>query len=690
MKKKLLLLTLPLTMALSGCELNLNFFNFGKKTTDTAEQGGKTEQGLTPEQKVEAGKIDNTLYDIVYSLEGEEVAESTKAYTAKYSEEAAAHGVECDKVLRYYADLPKMNGFEDTLAFIEFLGGIKDDDGLDDLVYFAVAFGKTFINVASYLDEDFVSTGEALLEYIEEEGDELPKNIYSLVNKVLIIANKVTAPSVLEAVVNLVDDEDDIITSNLEKVLKTVGNALVNNADIKEPVKYVFNFALNAFDIYNENYPEEEPLIGCINEGLKLIDFDKIIDTIFDGAATFGEAIANMEDEYYYYIKSLGDPLEEYLYAGLGIAEKLTKDFKIAVEEISPTVEGILGLLDDIAGKFEQFAEAQFIQTIVESEKTKNAIVDVLFVLADFVNYESEVVTAKNIAKAITTFKNFDKKGDTQYLYIYNINDVPYEYQSRFDYNQICYAFTTNAQYDYSYSEDEYVFSPITYDWVTNRYSFVKSRISVKAYSSPTYQSFTFEVSRKEVSYGSLQPAIEILAKLFAEVAGNKDFTDTLISDLFKAVKSIKEVADEFELDLAELLEIDQEAIDIFASLSDETIECIQNAVNHLFIFCANASDFFIWKNGFAPTYDFTEVLMMIIENSEYVMPILPDENYVGFAEFLADIYDIAVTVDAAEGLVSDIVDLADLEEAPTITSGEEFAELLIALLKGLFWPTEA
>ena len=236
MKKRFLLALIAVSMSLAGC---------GKKDNDSSDEptevipegggeggegggGGGEEDTLTPEQRSNATTIKSTLdLAIAMAAQDSEVTRACDEYTLKYAEEVAIEDVSFDKVSAHIDDITPIIEEPTAEAVIDLLEETKEDGSLKDIVYIAVAAGKSLLRAYSFKDEKLGDVYEFAADYLDDEEITLHENVYGLVEASVDCVSFYTSDEFVELSEKVFDKENHKVNfAALAQLLVKVSESL--------------------------------------------------------------------------------------------------------------------------------------------------------------------------------------------------------------------------------------------------------------------------------------------------------------------------------------------------------------------------------------------------------------------------------------------------------------------------------
>lgn len=217
MKKRFLLALIAVSMSLAGCGKKDNQPTDDTPTVDPGEGGGEEGGGgeggetdpLTPEQRSNATTIKSTLdLAIAMAVQDSEVTRACDEYTLKYAEEVAIENVSFDKVSAHIDDITPIIDEPTAEAVIDLLEETKEDGSLKDIVYIAVAAGKSLLRAYSFKDEKLGDVYEFAADYLDNEEITLHENAYGLLEASVDCVSFYTSEEFVEISEKVFDKEN--------------------------------------------------------------------------------------------------------------------------------------------------------------------------------------------------------------------------------------------------------------------------------------------------------------------------------------------------------------------------------------------------------------------------------------------------------------------------------------------------
>ena len=310
--KRFLLALIAASMSLAGC---------GKKDKDdtpaedtpTVDPGddpsggdpsGGDEDELTPEQRANAGQIQNTI-KMVLGITGryeEEDVTAIDEYTTSYSEEIAAEDVSYNAAVMAIAAATQLET-DDPKAIVDFAAGLEEAGTLDDVTYIAVALGKAFLRAEVIVNEQFAEVFAYAADYLDEEGVELHKNVYGLLAPTVTCAAMLMSDGLAQAAGSVYNEEENQLSfEGISGVMSTVGGALTAFSASYESASYLANLVVDGVEGFVEKFfPEDEELeeqTRALKEAEEEFGVQDIIDGLYQTVAVagFGLQMLAMDD----------------------------------------------------------------------------------------------------------------------------------------------------------------------------------------------------------------------------------------------------------------------------------------------------------------------------------------------------------------------------------------------------------
>lgn len=350
MKKRLLLTLITLSMSLAGCDF-LNLFKKKDNEEQTPQDNTPAEvDDLTPAQREQATKTTTYLTDLVTESVGEEAAKAMATYLVQYSEEFAKKDCDVDKVKGYVDTIKESdwkNGFADYLSFF---GEIGADEGLDDSVYFAYAYGKALLRASADDETDQGKLYASAIAFVEKEGETLPDNALDVVDqlyKVYVKGVTVVPLKVLPFVTKIMQ-EGQPTGSEAKTAFEAIGGLIDEVASMEASVTYLANFSQRfALDLVPQ-IPGASEYNEIIVPIIQFLDMNEIINNTFDAVSKLGTTLKSMPAAYYEHIDATESPVECYAYMALELVNSLYSKYDIPSEELATAFDELVGLLKSI------------------------------------------------------------------------------------------------------------------------------------------------------------------------------------------------------------------------------------------------------------------------------------------------------------------------------------------------------
>ena len=298
--KRFLLALIAASMSLAGC---------GKKDKPAEPSdptpsgdpsgepsGGGEEDKLTPEQQESASQIQNTI-KMVLGATGryeEEDIEDLDEYTTSYSEEIAREDISYSVAVMAIAGAMQLDT-EDPKAIIEFASGLKESGALDDVTYVALALGKAFLRAEVIVNEQFAEVFAYAADYLDEEGTNLHKNVYGLLDATVGCASILVSDELAAAAGSVYDGETNQLSfEGVGGVMTSVGSALSAFAESYENTSYLANLVVDGVTGFVEKFfgeEMEEETRALREEEEEGFDVQDVVDGLYAVIAMAGSGL---------------------------------------------------------------------------------------------------------------------------------------------------------------------------------------------------------------------------------------------------------------------------------------------------------------------------------------------------------------------------------------------------------------
>ena len=386
MKKRFLLALIAVSMSLAGCGNKDKTEETGTTdvtpTDDTSHDGGDTggdtggeedKDALTPEQRENAGQI-QIIMKMALGYVGqydEETVTSIDEFTLAYSEEIALEDVSFAAVGSALAPALSLDT-SDPKAIVDFAVSLKESESLDDVAYFAVALGKSFLRAEGKVNEEYPEVFEYFADYLDEEKTDLHKNIYGFLDSIVGCAGLLTSEELVEAAGKVYDAEENQLNfEGISGVLTTVGDALTALYTGYENASYLANLVVGGLTGFADEVLElDEEVLDFLNE----FDVQSIIDACYQTVGMAGlvlPLLGSEESPVKRAVELINFALaEEYMSLVFGIFGDFMKIIGITEEEWKTGVSSLLGASFTVLGTVDSIVK-QLSQDFVDEETGK-------------------------------------------------------------------------------------------------------------------------------------------------------------------------------------------------------------------------------------------------------------------------------------------------------------------------------
>ena len=433
LKKRFLLALIAASMSLAGC---------GKKNNKPVEPetpsgpvdpgegggeegGGEEEDKLTPEQRENANSIKTIIDGVLPMLTEEEVSEEVGKYTLAYSEEVAVEDVKLEAVTSHMLDIMVILNDPNAKAIVDFLGGVKEDGSLKDIVYIATAFGKSYLR-ASQSDEEYGPVFEYVADYLDEEGSDLHYNLYGFIDATVGCAAILGSDEFIEAIGSVYSEEENQLNVEaIQSVLNKASDALYEFCEGEVYASYLASLLFDGVVKFAEEVIElDQETIDMI----KSIDVEDIVWNIYGCIDTASAALEFYAEEGSPVLKvvSLVNMVlaEEYLQLVLTLITDYLTFIGIEEEDQALLLGGLAGTLFSCDGLL-QIVSEELSKDFVDEESGKysallieEAVANIGEALENFAQLETllnmaDEVFVKVVHNTLTVVAGFEEEEAT-------------------------------------------------------------------------------------------------------------------------------------------------------------------------------------------------------------------------------------------------------------------------------------
>jgi len=297
MKPKFLItLMASMSLVITGCGKNKN--NEPPKVDPPVDPGTDPDpEALTPEQQKNANGFELLLRTAVVGSERYEEAAvtATGSYRTAYAEEIARENVDADAVSDLVKVLP--TDFSNFEAVMTFVATAEEKEALKDVVYFAVALGKSFLRAEEASNESYKTVLKYAADLIDAEGAKMHANAYSVVEPIAVATLSALDQDFQVAFNGLVKFDENVGAKQVdieaaEVVTTKLGQIISKYAEAGEGVAYFVDFVYNAAKALGAQYIPEDYM-----PYVEAIDSKALVEEVFSYIGAMGYMLENLTYE---------------------------------------------------------------------------------------------------------------------------------------------------------------------------------------------------------------------------------------------------------------------------------------------------------------------------------------------------------------------------------------------------------
>lgn len=664
MKRKLIISLLALSLPLAGC--SLEDLMFWKKKDDQ-------------DQKVDYKEINkNKLYDLMYEFGKDtfgvdDFSNTEKQYFATAAKEASDANVDAEKIKLFLNEFPNVVKDEDFLEIGSYFEKTQKENYLDDICYFLYDFGKCGLKV-SY-EEKHDPLLEKAIDIIDEEGDKLPQNLYSLVDEVVTTFSLATDPSFL-SIASKTFSGEKVDVENLAKVFDKVPSIISAFTATKDNVVYLMSllqsYAKSIMQYANIDRTNIEDVFTytLVTEVLN-INLSERFEIIYDVLDEMALTAKNMDQEFYRTVASYNNKLDAGIYTFVGLFESVVGDKVIPTTTLSNDIDSLIQFCKKISDACKDLeGYPTFVTTILDSVSTKNTLLNLSTFVIDILNTRLDSINAKSlttIISALLTVEDISEIWGEIRCYDYDL--LPKEIRDEVTLDEIVDHIHGDSDYFY-HTHLEVIREPDENgDTEVVTYYF-------EAYYLDDLEVYLFEYSHEIRVFHNITPLVDVVYSFLNELISKRDLTDRLVDELLNVVAPaytlFNEIKDNFDIEENYL-----DMIDTIVPLLNENSELAKKIVHDVLVL---ARDMLGAVAGENPDYNANDLYIgLMLDELEPGDFKYSETRLVGAKEILKDIYDVLNLMEMLDQFI------AENPEFTGVTNKEEFVEVgFQSLLDGL------
>ena len=409
-KKRLFLALIAMSMSLAGCDKVNTLPADDTPTTDPTdvdpegkggEEGGDSGEGgesggggeqdrLSPEQRENANQF-KSLFTLGLTLLKEDPTRAND-YIVQYSEELALKDLTAQDVTSLIqvatSTLQDVTSLSDITPeeVIDLLYAVQEQELLDETVYFAIGFAKSYGRAFASNNEVYEPTIDGLLDKVDAEGYDLAENLYVSLDTLMTAYTDFTSPVLGEAVNAVYDEEkNELSVEAAKEVLNLSSMALMKTLRLRDNVKYFVHLfeRLTGVQFDDETGPLTREVVAKEKKSV-----DQVIDDIFNAAGLLvlaANGLGQEDSEALEPIFAIANLVLQKEYAK-AVMESISLIAKVGLQvlglsdEYEDVQENAQGIYELITGVVDSFLDKEFTEKIsaLIVEETGAIDIDVL------------------------------------------------------------------------------------------------------------------------------------------------------------------------------------------------------------------------------------------------------------------------------------------------------------------------